>query len=404
MLVTWDAIIHLNYFLNIMKFKESFLALSLLAVFYCFTTTLNAQDCQPYTASTSGDIDVKIYTELGECFQVQYEGVMITPEKVSQCNLKSSIGIHPVKVIMENGTEITKKLAFQAGQASGAYEIQRNKKGKYSLKNKIWQATMTEEERQRREDEAEAKKKEREAEKAKADAEWDREQEERRQRMKESVKIDSPSIESESSTESSGSLLSPYEDTRQGIQGDPDRQGIQGDPNRQGIQGNANAQGIQGNADQQGRQGRTDLGTQSGGATTSSSESKTSTESSAPKPDPNDPKITTGKDKFQVQIWYKETPITDTYLTVLINDKALGTGLTDWEGKTWIYTDLPIPSTLPIELRGEKGSTKWSMDGFFLLNAPPEATFFPLEKAMEQMAEFMGMSEVDLARNWNFIK
>jgi len=87
---------------------------------------------------------------------------------------------------------------------------------------------------------------------------------------------------------------------------------------------------------------------------------------------------------------------------VVINDHLLGTGYTDREGKAKIYTDYDVPSSIPVDLRGEKGNTNWSIDGFYYLNEPPKGTYMPLESAVKTMAEFLGTSPDNLASSWGF--
>lgn len=367
-----------------MKNKLPFLTFSLAIALIFMGFSVQGQSCKPFAAETTGPIKILIFSELGECFQVRYRGETLNSEMASSLTFNTASGLQPVKVTMENGKTIEKKLALSPDAATVNYEIKVNKKGKYSLKNKYGQATLTAEAQQKREDDFQAMQDKQEADKAKRDAEWDADRAAAKERMKKNMESDEDE-----------SLLSDYDDNREGVQGNAGMEGQQGNAGMQGKQGNAGMEGKQGNAGMEGQQGNSDLGSTNSSSTSSTSSSSTSNSS-------NDSKITKGKNMFEVQIMYYDAPITGTYLSVLINDHLLGTGLTDASGKTKIYTDYDVPAGIVVELRGEKGNTNWSMDGFYTLNAPPDGTLFPLESAVNQMAEFMGISSASLAQSWGF--
>ncbi len=305
---------------------------------------------------------MKITSETDECFQVKYQGDRITPQLVSSLVFQSSPGFQKLKVTMENGTLIEKKIALSPDQAFVVYEIKKSKKGKYALKVRLGQSQLTASAQQKQADQmadfqAEHKAKEdaRKAKRAEEDAKWDADREAERKRMKESVKIDDE--------DDNGSLLNDYDDDRKGLEGRPAENETK--PTNSNSENNSNASSSSGPA----------------------APAKT---------------YGTGKNSFMVQLMYHDRPITETDLTITINGHVLGAGKTDERGIVKMRTDYDIPSSIPIDIEGKKGQTKWNMDGFFLLNQPPEGTLLALDKAVETMAEMMGISGSQLASMWGF--
>lgn len=315
-----------------------------------------SQECAPYIASTEGSIKVRVTSETKECFEFYLDGVNITPYATNDLVFQADATLPKAKVVLKDGTVIQKTLALSPDQAGVLFHIQSNKKGKYSLKNKLGSVELTAEAEQERKDKMAQMEQDRAQKQAEMDEKWDSD----RQAYKDKK-------EKEKEENKDKSLLSEYKDTVQGRQGQKvetkEAQDLKG---KEGMKVNSQE-------------------------TTADQKNSETTRSQ---------QASTGSTTVPMIITYKGLPVTDTYVTLEIQKVVIGSATTDSKGQVKINTNLPVNTEVAYKLTGVKGGTKWSFSGLFLLQPLPKETQVPLDYVVKEMAPMMGISESSLIKSW----
>lgn len=306
-----------------------------------------AVTCSPYKQTNSGAIRINVESETGECFRFFVRGEEITPGNVSSLIFFADVPSVRMKVVMPNGQEAEKKLMLSPDYASLLVLIKKNKKGQYSLKNKLGQSEITAEAAERREKEREEAAAKRKAEQEARDREWDearakekaereakREAEEREEAEREAAERESASTSSGSSSSgsSSGSMSS----------------------------------------------GSSSGGSSSGGSISAGG----------------------GSNEVPMMLLYDGQPLGGWDITLEVDGITYGSCKTASDGTCTIKTSAFVNTESAYKLSGKKGSTSWNFSGLFLLNVPPKVTPVPMEVVVHEMSAAMGLSESMLANSW----
>ena len=147
--------------------------ISTLIVTIFFFSMSYAQGCASYEAKeTSGTVTISVTSEGGECFKFYVRGKLITPEYTNDLTFRVSTNAK-VKLELEDGTEVTKTFLMNEEITALYYNLKKNRKGKFKLKNQLGRVKRTPEALQAQKDRMAKMKKEREEKQAKSDAEWD---------------------------------------------------------------------------------------------------------------------------------------------------------------------------------------------------------------------------------------
>jgi hypothetical protein len=100
-------------------------------------------------------------------------------------------------------------------------------------------------------------------------------------------------------------------------------------------------------------------------------------------------------------------------VTIKRKDFIFGSCMTDETGYCKVKSNEIIDCNYPIDLKGERNgsasagngsanaSSKWEIEGFFILNCKGGTTF-KLEQAAEGMGKMMGLSKESLLKGWGF--
>lgn len=134
-----------------------------------------SQDCAAVTADIEGRVQVNIASE-EDCFKVKYRGRDIINSETLYATFHFNDGMHKIKIIMSDGTEISKNVIVNPDHAVLNYNIKKKKKGKYAVKLSLFGSQLTAEAQKEFHDEvAENHRKNVEAQKARqeaSDKEW----------------------------------------------------------------------------------------------------------------------------------------------------------------------------------------------------------------------------------------
>ena len=190
----------------------------LFLLFFGIVLNVTAQECGELKADTKGAIKITVSSaDVGECFELSLNGKSLTPSQTNNLIfMADAVGPKKVQLTTSEGGKISKNIMLSPDQKSALFIVKKNKKGKYSLKNKLMAAELTDEAIAANKEEREKEKAEREAKKAKSDAEWDAAREADKKRMSESIKS------------SEGAKLNEYKDDRKGVEGNKNLQGKEG--------------------------------------------------------------------------------------------------------------------------------------------------------------------------------
>ncbi|MFK7787406.1 MAG: hypothetical protein AB8B56_19940 [Crocinitomicaceae bacterium] len=157
-----------------------------------------SQDCPPFTADLAGRAQVNIESE-EDCFKVMYRGRDLISADTRYATFRLNDGMHTIKIVMSDGTELSKRVMVDPDHGVLNYNIKKKKKGKYAVKLSLFGSQLTAEAQQTFHAEAdENHRKNVETQKARqaaSDKEWDdklakKEQEREERKAKEKAEQD----------------------------------------------------------------------------------------------------------------------------------------------------------------------------------------------------------------------
>jgi hypothetical protein len=105
----------------------------------------NAQDCSPFMTEKDARFQVNVASD-EDCFTIKYRGADLVASKTLYATFYFNNDVHNLKSIMNDGTELTKKVYVTPDHAALNYNIK--KKGKYAVKLSLFDSQLTAEAQQ----------------------------------------------------------------------------------------------------------------------------------------------------------------------------------------------------------------------------------------------------------------
>ncbi len=329
-------------------------------------SVLQAQNCAEgfnHEANADG-IPVHIYSENNdECFQVLIKSQPLNPDPAKNVYFYAAKQAQTKIVVKLSNGELLEKNFFDAGNMGNvAYYIDKNKKGKYSLKLSLKNSGAS----QAAKDEWAAKQKEEEAaRKAKKEADdkrWDAESAERSARMKESVKLDSE-IEREKREAEEAKKAEEAKEAKKAEE----------------AKKIADAKKAEEEA-QKAKQAQNPSNSSNNNSNANTNKSNSNSHS------PNQSGI-----RLRFRFLKAGIPIANTDITLKAGNVFIGSGTTDGAGNVDMYTKLPA-GRMDMDIYGKKGGEDWSVKGLYSLTVNSdmaEPLIVDIAEGLKQMQEMM---------------
>lgn len=350
----------INYLINFerknMK-KLSFLLITLVSY-------VSFSQCSSFTENPNGKpVVVTVTGEGGVCFTLKVNNTVINSTNASAVTFNETVdGGKKLEATLSDGQKITKNVVLPPQLATVYFKLAPNKKGEYDIKLQMFKGDLNAEEKAKNDAEFKAKVQANKDEQAKNDAEWDAkraaEKEEREKaKANETPKYSIQQVDTKLSTSESKS--------------------------------------------------------ESSQTTNSTSESTSNTTNSNIEVKSTTGSVSSGANEYEIQILCDNKPVVNTLVTVKRKDFVFGSCMTDETGYCKVKSNEVIDCNYPIDLKGERNgsasagngsanaSSKWEIEGFFILNCKGGTTF-KLEQAAEGMGKMMGISKDTLLKGWGF--
>jgi hypothetical protein len=320
--------------------------------------------CSSFTENPNGKpVVVTVTGEDGVCFTLKVNNTVINSTNASAVTFNETVdGGKKLEATLSDGQKITKNVVLPPQLATVYFKLAPNKKGEYDIKLQMFKGDLNAEEKAKNDAEFKAKVQANKDEQAKNDAEWDAKraaEKEEREKAKENEtpkysiqQVDTKLSTSESKSESTQTTNSTSEN--------------------------------------------------SSNTTNTNVEVKTTSGS-----------VSSGSNEYEIQILCNNKPVANTMVTVKRKDFIFGSCMTDETGYCKVKSNEIIDCNYPIDLKGERNgsasagngsanaSSKWEIEGFFILNCKGGTTF-KLEQAAEGMGKMMGLSKESLLKGWGF--